>query len=73
MLSAATIYVVTHPSLALTEDANPIGTVIPLLADLEAKTVDEGAAAQKLYDEFTEVCEDRSALDPRSNTFHQEM
>ena len=35
--------------------------VIQLLSSLEAKIVDEGAASQKRYDEFSEFCEERSA------------
>jgi len=40
---------------------NPVGKVIQLLSDLETKITGEGAAAQKLYEEFTEFCEERSA------------
>ena len=61
MVSAAAIFMVALLSPALAEQANPIGKVIQLLSDLEAKIVDEGAAAQKRYDEFTEMCEERSA------------
>jgi len=41
-------------------EADPIGKVIQMLSDLQAKIVAEGKAAQKVYDEFSEFCEDRS-------------
>jgi len=39
---------------------SPIAKVIDMLSDLEAKIIDEGNAAQKVYEEFAEWCEDRS-------------
>jgi len=40
--------------------ASPIGKVIQLISDLQAKIVKEGTEAQKVYQEFAEFCEDRS-------------
>merc|ERR1719454_707625 len=39
---------------------DPIQKVIEMLADLETKILKEGTDAQKVYDEFSEFCEDRS-------------
>merc|ERR1719313_2652758 len=40
--------------------ANPIQKVLQLLSDLQAKIIKEGEAAQKVYEEFSEMCDDRS-------------
>jgi len=45
---------------AAANEVNPIEKVIQMMADLEAKIIGEGKAAQKTYDEFAEWCEDRS-------------
>uniref|UniRef100_A0A7S2DL99 Uncharacterized protein n=1 Tax=Alexandrium andersonii TaxID=327968 RepID=A0A7S2DL99_9DINO len=39
---------------------SPIGKVVQLLSDLQAKIVSEGEEAHKVYSEFAEFCEDRS-------------
>merc|ERR1719443_705535 len=39
---------------------NPIEKVIEMLSDLQQKIIGEGEAAQKLYDEFAEWCEEES-------------
>merc|ERR1719504_578712 len=45
----------------LTQDqANPIEKVIEMLSELQQKIIKEGEAAQKLYDEFAEWCEQES-------------
>jgi len=41
-------------------DSTPITKVLQLLSDLQAKIIAEGEAAQKVYVEFSEWCEDRS-------------
>jgi chromosome segregation ATPase len=41
-------------------DATPIQKVLQMLSDLESKIIREGTDAQKVYDEFSEFCEDRS-------------
>merc|ERR1719253_1237860 len=40
--------------------ADPIEKVIQMVSDLQTKIIGEGADAQKVYDEFSEFCEDRS-------------
>jgi len=39
---------------------DPIEKVLQMISDLEAKIIGEGRDAQKVYDEFSEFCEDRS-------------
>jgi len=46
--------------LAHADAATPISKVLQLLTDLERKVIGEGEAAQKVYLELTEFCEDRS-------------
>jgi len=46
--------------MACGEAANPIQKVIEMLSGLEAKIIAEGEEAQKMYDEFSEWCEDTS-------------
>merc|ERR1719502_866099 len=45
---------------ASAERVNPIDKVQQMLSDLQAKIIGEGTDAQKVYDEFSEFCEDRS-------------
>jgi chromosome segregation ATPase len=40
-------------------EVSPIAKVLDLLGGLESKIIGEGETAQKLYEEFTEWCEDR--------------
>merc|ERR1719160_2067232 len=40
--------------------ASPITKVIQMIADLETKIIKEGESAQKLYEEFAELCDDRN-------------
>merc|ERR1719272_2846617 len=40
--------------------ANPIEKVIEMMSDLEQKVIGEGQAAQGVYDEFAEWCEEQS-------------
>merc|ERR1719230_1760536 len=42
------------------EETNPVSKVLQMLGDLEAKIIKEGEEAQKVFDEFSEWCEDRS-------------
>merc|ERR1719408_780877 len=42
------------------ETVTPIEQVVNMLSDLETKILKEGHDAQKVYDEFSEFCEDRS-------------
>jgi len=41
-------------------EMSPIEKIIEMLADLETKVIGEGKDAQKVYDEYSEFCEDRS-------------
>jgi len=41
-------------------DTNPIAKVVAMVSDLQTKVIGQGAEAQKMYDEFAEMCEDRS-------------
>ena len=57
MYVAALLVLVTTTQSA---EVNPIGKVLQMISDLEAKVMDEGEKAQKLYSEFAEFCEDKS-------------
>jgi len=41
-------------------EVSPIGKVLQLISDLQAKILSEGEGAQKVYSEYAEWCEDRS-------------
>merc|ERR1719440_724700 len=41
-------------------EANPIEKVIEMLSELQQKIIKEGEVAQKVYDEFSEWCEEES-------------
>jgi len=41
-------------------EISPIGKVLQLISDLQAKILSEGEGAQKVYSEYSEWCEDRS-------------
>jgi len=56
--SVAYLFTSVAPTLAL--DATPIGKVLQILGDCESKVIKEGEEAQKVFDEFTEWCEDGS-------------
>jgi len=45
---------------SLETQANPIEKVIEMLSDLQQKIIGEGEVAQKIYDEFSEWCEEES-------------
>jgi chromosome segregation ATPase len=46
--------------LAGAASANPLAKIIGILSDIEQKIIKEGEEAQKVFDEFSEWCEDRS-------------
>jgi len=50
--------VVAQPSQA--SEVSPIGKVLQLISDLQAKILKEGEGAQKVYEEYSEWCEDRA-------------
>ena len=41
-------------------EGSPVGKVIEMLSDLQAKVIKEGEATQKTYEEFSTWCEERS-------------
>jgi len=45
---------------AQASSTDPIAKVLQMIGDLEGKIIGEGNDAQKVYDEFSEFCEDRS-------------
>merc|ERR1719426_765310 len=45
---------------ASSDATNPVQKVLEMLSDLQAKIIAEGQDAQKIYEEFSEWCEDRS-------------
>merc|ERR1719316_2463658 len=48
------------PVMAVETSMNPIQKVLALIADVEKKTQDEGAVAQKEYEKYADWCEDTS-------------
>jgi len=53
-------FLVTSIAPALAIEATPIGKILQILGDCESKVIREGEESQKVFDEFTEWCEDRS-------------
>jgi len=51
----------TAVTLAGATSDSPVGKVVQMLSDLQAKIIKEGKESQKLYEEFSEWCEDRAA------------
>jgi len=58
-MKAAT-FAVALAGVAQAEEANPIEKIIQMIGDLETKIIKEGEDAQKVYEEFSEWCEDTS-------------
>merc|ERR1719254_429940 len=54
------LFAMASLSMGGASEMSPIEKVIEMLADLEAKIIKEGEEAQKVYDEYSEFCEDRS-------------
>jgi len=59
-MKSLVLCVVLACDFAHASGASPIGKVVQLLSDLQAKIVSEGEEAHKVYSEFAEFCEDRS-------------
>jgi len=57
MLGALSVLLLASAHASSTD---PIEKVLQMINDLEAKIIGEGRDAQKVYDEFSEFCEDRS-------------
>jgi predicted nucleic acid-binding Zn-ribbon protein len=47
-------------SLANAETTSPIAKVLEMIGDLQTKIIGEGEASQKIYEEFSEWCEEQS-------------
>merc|ERR1719343_50406 len=59
--TACLILLVASVTLPVTaEEASPVGKVLQLLSDLQAKIVGEGEKSQKTFEAFSEWCEERS-------------
>merc|ERR1719454_2842424 len=58
LMAVATLVLLAGFAHASTTD--PIQKVLQMISDLQAKIISEGNDAQKVYDEFSEFCEDRS-------------
>jgi len=48
------------PCAASADKGSPIGKVLEMISDLQAKVMKEGEGSQKVYEEFSEWCEERS-------------
>merc|ERR1719152_438226 len=51
---------VTGTTVSGQAQTNPIEKVIEMMSELQQKIIKEGEAAQKVYDEFAEWCEEES-------------
>jgi len=60
MMLFAFIGSVQASALSSGAQGNPIEKVIEMMSDLQQKIIKEGEAAQKVYDEFAEWCEEES-------------
>ena len=54
------VSVALFTSVASAVDVTPIGKILQILGECEAKVIRESEESQKIFDEFTEFCEDRS-------------
>merc|ERR1719333_1532448 len=59
-MSASIVLVLAGLSLANADATNPISKVLEMISDLQTKIIGEGEAAQKVYEEYSEWCEERS-------------
>jgi DNA repair exonuclease SbcCD ATPase subunit len=59
-VAVMTVFAVSALRGVQASDATPIEKVLQMLGDLQTKIIGEGNDAQKVYDEFSEFCEDRS-------------
>jgi chromosome segregation ATPase len=53
-------FAVAYAATASADEGSPIGKVIEMISDLQAKVIKEGEEVQKTYEEFSEWCETRS-------------
>jgi len=54
------VLVATLAATASASDASPIEKIIQMIGDLETKIIGEGEGSQKVYEEFSEWCEETS-------------
>merc|ERR1719333_415206 len=59
-MSASIVLVLAGLALANADATNPIAKVLEMISDLQTKIIGEGEAAQKVYEEYSEWCEERS-------------
>jgi len=60
MAKLMALVLVAALSLSAVQAVDPIEKVLQMIGDLQGKIIGEGNDAQKVYDEFSEFCEDRS-------------
>jgi len=53
-------FAVAFVATASADEGSPVGKVIEMISDLQAKVIKEGEATQKTYEEFSTWCEERS-------------
>jgi len=58
--ASTTLFIVFALSGAQAAGTDPIEKVLQMISDLQGKIIGEGNDAQKIYDEYSEFCEDRS-------------
>merc|ERR1719446_419284 len=59
-MSAGMLVLLAGLALANADATNPISKVLEMISDLQTKIIGEGEAAQKVYEEYSEWCEERS-------------
>ena len=59
MKCVASVSVCLVAAAAASKSGSPIGKVLEMISDLEKKTIGEGDASQKAYEEVAEFCSDR--------------
>jgi len=59
-MASAVLLAVLAVSGVQADGVDPIEKVLQMIGDLQGKVIGEGNDAQKVYDEFSEFCEDRS-------------
>jgi len=59
-MKVATAALLMVGTASAAQTGNPFGKVVQLLTDLEAKITTEGADSKKLFEEFSNMCEDRT-------------
>merc|ERR1719316_971872 len=60
MAKTFAVVLLAFAGAARSSNVDPIQQVLSMISDLQSKNLAEGKDAQKVYDEFTEFCEERS-------------